>query len=152
MLREIDMKPYAISDTSSHPNWGAAEAATGKGIWHAVHVPAPPQILWMDVDFGSAKPRRVVALGFVPREGHPDQFWDDAVLQGSPDKVQWEDIVELRLTAPPADKWQTIRFSNDKSYRYYRFTIKGGFALGRFLALGGMKMYEPETIATNERR
>lgn len=141
-LREIDMTPYAISDSSSHSTAGAAQAATGRGVWHAMHVPAPPQILWMDVDFGAANPKRVVALGFIPREGHADQFWDDAVLQGSPDKVRWEDIVELRLTAPPADKWQTMRFSNDRSYRYYRLTIKGGFALGRFIALGGIKMYE----------
>jgi hypothetical protein len=142
VLREIDMTSYAISDSSSHPTASAVHAATGKGVWHAMHIPVPPQTLWMEVDFGGDKPRRVGALGFTPREGHPDQFWDNAVLQGSSNKVQWEDIVDLKFTAPPADKWHTIRFSNDKSYRYYRLTIKGGFSLGRFIALGGIKMYE----------
>jgi len=143
-LREIDLRGYTISDTNSDPSWNARAAATGTGIWHVKLDPQPPQTVSMEVDFGPAESKRVVALAFIPRQGHPAQFWDDAELLGSSDGINWERIVDLRLTAPPAEAWFTIRFANENSYRYYRFFIKSGFASGRFLTLGGVKMYEAE--------
>jgi hypothetical protein len=140
-VKEINLLESDVYSTSEFPGAGVRNAVGGQ-TWHVVHIPSPPQIVTATFRFD--RKIKLQKISFLPRPDKGDQFFDNALLQGMNDNLPWEDIAEISLSKAPPNGWLSFPIANDKFYQSYRIKIMGGFALGRFIALSGIKFYGEE--------
>lgn len=138
------INPLLITVNSSSNLKGASpnEALLGHGMWHVKHTPYPPAKVIMDFSFKDGISRKIVGLGFLPRQDHSSHFWKRADLFGRNGNEEWIKIIEIKLINEPDDEWIFINFENNKKYNQYKFIINSGFSDGRFISLAGIKIFE----------
>jgi hypothetical protein len=142
----INMSKYKVTTNSKFPGAGPMDAMDENGgrIWHVRHIPSPPQITWAEIDFSENDKKNISAIAFRPRSGKVEQFWDNLKVEASNDHEIWYEIADIKLGKLPVDDWLYTQFDNNNYYQYYRLTILGGFSLGRFISLQGIKIYEKQ--------
>ncbi len=100
---------------------------------------------WVTRDFGPGVKKIITRIRALPREGHPKEFFHQALLSGSNDGLNWDLITGIEQKMPPADgEWLEWSFQNKKPYRFYKFEITSGYSgrSGAFRSLAELRFME----------
>lgn len=110
--------------------------------WH-VALDKAGEPAWVMIDFGEGREEIVNFIRTGPRPDIPKQSFKDAVIQGSRNGANWEDIAAIIEEEVPArDDWRGWFFRNSTPYRFYRlFIIDGHEENGAFYSLGALELY-----------
>jgi F5/8 type C domain-containing protein len=101
---------------------------------------------WVTVDLGINRAQPVNFIRTRPRADIRRQYFRTAVIQGSQDGEDWEDIAAvIEDEVPSSAGWRGWVFRNDIPYRLYRlFIIDGHEENGAFYSLGALELYRCE--------
>ncbi|HDL65118.1 MAG TPA: hypothetical protein ENH12_07005, partial [Proteobacteria bacterium] len=101
---------------------------------------------WVTVDLGVNRALPVNFIRTRPRGDIRRQYFKTAVIQGSPDGEDWEDIAAIiEDEIPSSADWRGWIFNNAIPYRFYRLLIIDGHEEdGAFYSLGALEMYHYE--------
>jgi hypothetical protein len=129
--------------SATDPEHVAANLADGDPttIWH-VAMDKIGEPTWVTVDFGEGRGKTVRRAAAIPRPGLSWQFFRHAVLLGSNDGVEWEEIAPLNQNEQPQEgdgcSWT---FPNWRSFRLYKVLIRSG-QQQHFHSMGELALYE----------
>lgn len=128
---KINLTATALEVSSTNKDFESKENLVDNNPDTYWHVRLPKETGsedWVIIDLG--QPYSVQALALMPRKGFPGQLWktEEAILQGSQDKEQWQDISKLNFDYKAAVDANPnlihISFENPKRFRYYRILIQ----------------------------
>ncbi len=140
---KVDLAKASLEVSSvNKPYEDAQKLIDGRAdtYWHVKH---PPETDKHQVTIDLGTPERIEVLGLLPREGHPEQFWQTnrAIIEGSNDKEEWFRLSTLAIWNALFDSyrssWLYFPFYNPTEYRYYRISI----ADEHFLSCAELELY-----------
>lgn len=126
---QISVPEGRVTASSQMPGkeLGPEELLRGyRKIWHAQSPPQYPE--WIEIKY--RQPKTFNTFGLRPQSGNQNEYKRapiDFQLQGSNDKINWSDLLEVKgASYENVGGWQYWSFNNSKAYLYYRTKITAG--------------------------
>ncbi|MBG9789709.1 hypothetical protein ABD74_19515 [Brevibacillus laterosporus] len=115
------------------------------GQWFTHKIPRPSGGHYLKVDFGKDNEKQVEKINITSwglKSTFPESALKDWGLYGSNDDVNWTIVASGKYPNITGYKVVPYTFTNDNSYRYYRFNAISSYGSGDFKATAGVNELE----------